>query len=450
MGLISKTVIMKWNPRNKKYYEELGYVFTTYGDEFEVKVEDLAKGSMYKVQCICDNCGEMLPPWTYQSYNRSVKEDGKTYCNKCAKKIYGVNNIKKTRLKNSKSFYDWCIENNRQDLLDRWDYELNGCSPKDVCYGSGDKYYFKCLKHSNHKSELKKIDIIVSGKDGVVNCKQCNSVAQYILDNFPDKKLEEVWDYEKNGDLDPWKICRGSNKIKVWIKCQEKDYHGSYEVKCNNFTQIESRCPYCLGKKVHSKDSLGQYIIDNFREDFLWKVWSNKNVVSPFEISPNSHKKVWWNCVEDKHEPYERSCASSTRLEYRCSKCVEERKDSIIEEKTRLYLEKLGYEVLTEYRCSILPHNPKTKQPLPFDNEIVLKNGKHLIIEVHGIQHYKITGYYNKTKEDLEYQQYKDKYKKDYCIQMGYEYLEIPYTAFDKKETYKKLINNKIKEILDK
>ena len=47
---------MKWNPRNKKYYEELGYVFTIYGDEFEVKVEDLAKGSMYKVQCICDNC----------------------------------------------------------------------------------------------------------------------------------------------------------------------------------------------------------------------------------------------------------------------------------------------------------------------------------------------------------------------------------------------------------
>ena len=23
------------------------------------------------------------------------------------------------------SFYDWCIENNRQDLLDRWDYDLN-------------------------------------------------------------------------------------------------------------------------------------------------------------------------------------------------------------------------------------------------------------------------------------------------------------------------------------
>ena len=42
-----------------------------------------------------------------------------------------------------------------------------------------------------------------------------------------------------------------------------------------------------------------------------------------------------------------------------------------------------------------------------------------------------------------------DRYKRIKCIQSGCEYLEIPYTAFDKKETYKKLIDNKIKEILD-
>lgn len=28
------------------------------------------------------------------------------------------------------SFYDWCMENNRKDLLDRWDYDLNKKSPK--------------------------------------------------------------------------------------------------------------------------------------------------------------------------------------------------------------------------------------------------------------------------------------------------------------------------------
>lgn len=370
MGLITKTVKVKWNQKTKQHYEKLGYVYTRIGEEFEVKVEDLPKGSVVKVQCVCDGCGEVLPPWRYQSYNRSVKEDGKTYCNKCAKKLYGAENTRKTKLKNGKSFYDWCIENNRQDVLDRWDYELNDCSPKDISYKSNKMRWFKCPLSMGHKSEEKRISDITSGHLKHSNCKQCNSI--------------------------------------------------------------------------------GQYIIDKYRKDFLWKIWNNKNKKSPFEYSFSSHVKVWWNCPDGKHEPYQRSCKSSKNYEFRCPTCMNERNESILEECVRLCLSELGYDVLTEHNCTIKPINPKTKQPLPFDNEIILSNGKHLIIEVHGIQHYKINGYYNKTKEDLEYQQYKDKYKKDYCIQMGHEYLEIPYTAFDKKETYKKLINNKIKEILDK
>ena len=138
------------------------------------------------------------------------------------------------------------------------------------------------------------------------------------------------------------------------------------------------------------------------------------------------------------------------RLEFRCPKCSEERDESIVEEKTKAYLEELGYEVKTEHNCTIRPINPKTRCPLPFDNEIILENGKHLIIEVHGIQHYKIDGYYNKTKKELHYLQVKDRYKRIKCIQAGYEYLELPYWTFYKNNRYKKLIDNKIKEILDK
>ena len=128
------------------------------------------------------------------------------------------------------------------------------------------------------------------------------SLAQYILDKFPNKKLEEVWDYEKNGDFNPWKLEKGSHK-KIWIKCQEKDYHESYEMSCANFSS-EHRCPYCQGRKVHKKDSLGQYVTDKHGEDFLWCIWSDKNEMSPFEVSIYSHKKVWWNCPDNKHEKY--------------------------------------------------------------------------------------------------------------------------------------------------
>ena len=43
--LITKTVKVKWNPKTRKHYESLGYEYTKIGDEFEVKVDDLTKGS---------------------------------------------------------------------------------------------------------------------------------------------------------------------------------------------------------------------------------------------------------------------------------------------------------------------------------------------------------------------------------------------------------------------
>ena len=116
MGLISKTVKIKWNQKTKKYYENLGYVYTKMYDEFEVKIEDLQKGSSIKVNCICDNCGCDLNPSFYY-YNKSVKEDGKTYCISCSCKMFGKLKELKTRLNNGKSFYDWCVVNNRADLL---------------------------------------------------------------------------------------------------------------------------------------------------------------------------------------------------------------------------------------------------------------------------------------------------------------------------------------------
>ena len=365
MGLITpQKVKIKWHQTNKRHYEKLGYVFTKWGDEFEVKVEDLTKGSKVRVECICDNCKCNLKPY-FNDYNKIIREDKKTYCNNCAKKIYGVKNANETKLKNSKSFELWCIENDRQDILDRWDYELNDCSPKEVCYRTGRKFWFKCSKHKEHHSELKSLSSFAKGIAKNLDCSQCNSI--------------------------------------------------------------------------------GQYIIDNFGEDFLWKVWSDKNEKSPFEYSFSSNKKIWWKCLDNKHKDYERKISSSMKSEYRCPECILEREESIIEEKTRLYLEELGYEVKTEWECSLILKNPKKdKGYFRFDNEITLKNGKHLIIEVHGSQHYKVGGIYMKDEKELMYQQWKDKYKKEKCLELGYEYLEIPYTAFNKEQKYKTLINKKI------
>ena len=382
MGLITKTVKVKWGARNKNHFENLGYIYTKMGDEFEVKVEHLPKGSHVEVKCICNNCGCELT-WVYYDYIKRVKENGNTYCRKCLNILYGEKKKIKTRLKNSKSFEQWCIENNKKHIIDRWDYELNDCKPNEISYGTTKKYWFKCDKHSKHKSELKNLNSFTQGKNGSIECKQCNSFAQWMLDN--NLKIEDYWDYNKN-IISPWDISYGC-KTKVWIKCQEKYYHGSYEITCKNFI-IGNRCPCCSGRKIHPKDSLGQYIIECNSEEFLWKIWSDKNNKSPFEYALQSNKEVWWKCLDNKHEDYKRSCANSYARDFRCPQCSNERTESLGEERVRLYLKELGYITLHEHNCTIRPINPKTKRTLPYDNEIILDNGEHLIIEVHGYQHY--------------------------------------------------------------
>ena len=529
MGLITKKVKVRWHVNNRNHYEKLGYVFTKYGDEFFVDSSHLLKGSNIVIEYECDNCGKIFE-CTYMEYNRRKKEANKIFCVKCGKEFYNAVRFKEPILLKTVSFEEWCIKHHREDILNRWDYDKNHCTPKDVSHGSAKSFWFKCDKCSYHRSELTILFTITCGDyNKPLKCIQCNSIAQYIIDKygdlnkvwsdkngdldpwtinkgskrkvwlkctktnyhcdyntrvshftnmhecpycagmkvnpkdslaqyiieqFPNKSLYDIWDNEKNGDLDPWSIGRGSN-TRIWIKCQEKDYHGSYSILTSNFTQGK-RCSYCVGKHtVHPKDSLGQYVIDNYEEEFLWRIWSNKNDKSPFEFMPRSSKEVWLKCPNKKHEDYKRSCFLSTIANYKCPKCSKERRESYIEEKTRTYLEELGYKVRTELECSIVPKNPRTKQYLPLDNEVILENGVHLIIEVHGAQHYEykprmklLNISEEEAKKKLQYQQLKDRYKRMFCKKCGYEYLELSYKYFT-NDKYKEIIDNKINRILN-
>lgn len=259
MGLITEEVEMRWNNNNKKWYESKGYIFTYYGDGFKAKVKDLTNNSHIKVDVKCNNCGEELKDVIWQNYINHVHKDDEYYCHKCSCKLFGTNKMKKTKLNNSKSFQDWCIEHNRQDVLNRWDYNLNDCLPNEITYATREKYYFKCPIHD---SELKRIGDFTSGKDGTMDCKKCNSFAYYLISIFGEDALDKYWNKEKNDELgiDPWKISKGAQKPKIWIKCQEKDYHGSYDIIPKSFVR-GSRCPEC--KRSKGEEKINYYLIDN-------------------------------------------------------------------------------------------------------------------------------------------------------------------------------------------
>lgn len=369
--ILDEYVKVEWKTRSRKQYEDLGYKFTNYGDIFYVKIEDMPKGSHYKINYKCDNC-EFEGTMCYRDYIKSLV-NGKKYCRSCSAKLLASTKRNQKYLENGvrENFYD------------------------------------------------------------------------YIVNKFSEDYFNEIWDYEKN-TINPREIF-ASSISKVWIKCSNKE-HGSYETTTNAFHRGR-RCPYCRGLKVCEVNSLSyQYEKSN-------KLWSDKNKDNPSDYVSHSNKIVWWKCENNKHEDFKRQISRSVKVDFRCPCCVQELDCSLLQNAVSDYLtNNLGYSVNHEFGCKLVPINPLTDRKLPFDNEVIdLK----LIIEVHGKQHYEVTGFHyqqakvNNTtpQEQLDYQKWKDKFKRNYALEHGYFYLEIPYTSYE-NATYKKMIDEKINEII--
>lgn len=233
------------------------------------------------------------------------------------------------------SFYDWCIKNDRRDLLEQWDYNKNIVSPYDVSYGTYKSYYFKCPT-DKHDSELICIRNLIRTIYKRDKCTKCNSFAQSLINQYGQDAVAKYWDYELN-EVDPWKISYKNNAL-VYIKCQKTDYHGSYQVSPNHFNKDGARCPYCFHRKIHPKDSLAQYCIDSYGKDFLDKYWDyNKNIKSPWEISPKTNKKVYFKCLNNpNHESFLIALPNFFKGYYVCKECIADNKKRIIDILTRI------------------------------------------------------------------------------------------------------------------
>jgi hypothetical protein len=209
-----------------------------------------------------------------------------------------------------KSFYDWCVENNRMDLNDRFDENKNQCTTKDVAYKSNQKWWFKCHR-GIHDSELRTMCVVTSNPMIKLLCKKCNSLAQVVVDKFGEEYLWSHW--HTSNLLDPWDISYGNDKIKVTIQCQAKDYH-VYQQVPQSFSKGIG-CPYCKGRLVHPEDSLAALHPD------IVNRWSNKNIKSPYEYTVQSGQKAWLTCPIGKHDDYLQMLSDAARYKYRCPGC---------------------------------------------------------------------------------------------------------------------------------
>ena len=270
-------------------------------------------------------------------------------------------------------------------------------------------------------------------------CKQNNQ--QHLLD---------MWDYNLNKKA-PSQVSSCTSDP-YYFKCQFGKHESSLW-KITTLTRRGKVKPLC--KKCNS---FAQYAIDIFGPDVLELYWDyDKNVVDPWDIPHAFRDDVWIKCVNSTNHGSYKTKTYSFLKGIGCQLCADEQKNSKLQDKIVYYIvNDLRLLIMHERQCSIIATNPKNGYKLPYDNDVVIGD-QHLIIEVHGIQHYNVNnGWICKLAKKLDITpqqvlkdlQWRDEYKKQYALSQGYYYLEIPYWT-ESDESYKTLIDNKIQEILN-
>ena len=187
----------------------------------------------------------------------------------------------------SKSLYDYCIENERSELLAQWDTEHNSeLSPHDVPYGDPLKVWWKCEKGHIYQAPIRTRTVYNTGCP-VCAGKKIIPGENDLASNFP--HIAKQWHPSKNGDMTPEEVTAFSNRT-VWWLCPNGH---EYTAKIAHRTREMSACPYCAGRKVLV--GFNDLATKNPAIAAQWHPTLNGEL-TPDKVTEGSNTRVWWQC----------------------------------------------------------------------------------------------------------------------------------------------------------
>ena len=156
----------------------------------DLKPTDVLYGSHKRVWWKCKNGHE----WETEIKDRGSSGQSCPYCSN-KRVLIGYNDL-----------YTYCVNNNRQDLIEEFDTDKNGFSMTDISIGSSKEIWWKCKKGHSYKATA-------SRRRNGTGCGICSH--NVLLKNYNDlltthPEIAKEWDYEKN-EKGPDEVMAGSN-----------------------------------------------------------------------------------------------------------------------------------------------------------------------------------------------------------------------------------------------
>ena len=172
-------------------------------------------------------------------------------------------------------------------LASEWNYEKNGnLKPNSFTANSGQKVWWKCSKGHEWQATI-------DNRNNGRGCPYCAS--KKVLKGYNDLQtmnpdLAKEWHFGRNNELEPCDVMPNSDK-KVWWKCSSGH---EWQEKIANRNNGRG-CPYCSRKRIIVGYSDLQAVNPALAQE--WNYEKNKGL-TPMDVTPNSHKKVWWKCSQ--------------------------------------------------------------------------------------------------------------------------------------------------------
>lgn len=191
-----------------------------------------------------------------------------------------------------------CLATINPELAKEWHPTKNGeLTPYDVTPNSQKKVWWKCPKGVDHEW-----DAIIADRNNGIGCAICSNY-KVVRSNclaILNPQLAKEWHPTMNGKLTPEDVHPGSAK-KVWWKCPKGDDH---EWRTVVYSRTGGKgCPICCGRKVVNSSCLASL------NPKLAKEWhpTKNGKLTPYDLGPNSRKKVWWKCQKGSDHEWETS-----------------------------------------------------------------------------------------------------------------------------------------------
>ena len=249
---------------------------------------------------------------------------------------------------------DGSIKATRPDLMAYWDGERNDKDPKSLLPSSRAYIHWICPENPEHRWMARvssmatdcKCPGCVAGADRTLPKKRKVKSGNSLSETVPE--IAEEWYAPYNGSITPHDVNRGST-AKYWWKCSK---HGVIW-EASAYARVSGHdCPLCLLEKLHNSSSRpepGKSLGDLY-PDLANQWYEDRNGdVTPYDIKPQSHMSVWWQCPYNEKHIWRASPHNRINGGTNCPHCSEWQHTSFPEKAILFYVRKVYPDAIESY-----------------------------------------------------------------------------------------------------